>query len=194
MRTCSTVLAVRAPISGTVVQRLVLPGQLIQAGATTCFLISDLSSVWVQGHLYEKDLADLRIGDRAAVSSPSLPATLPGEVAYIGAAVDPATRTVPVRIVTRNPKGLLKKDMFVDAVIQTRARKKILAVPASAMLHNAENQPFIYVEVEPGKFAQRLVTVGAQQDDRIEILSGAKEGEKVVSEGSVFLQFANTYQ
>jgi multidrug efflux pump subunit AcrA (membrane-fusion protein) len=108
--------------------------------------------------------------------------------------VDPATRTTPVRIVTLNPGGLLKKDMFVDAAIHTRTQKNVLAVPVSALLRNEQNEPFVYTEVQPGKFAQRMVTIGAQQNDEQEILGGLKEGENVVSQGSVFLQFANTYQ
>ena len=65
-------------------------------------------------------------------------------------------------------------------------------MPTSAILRNDENLPFVYVEVQPGQFAQRLVTMGAQQGDETEITSGCKEGEKIVAEGSVFLQFANS--
>jgi cobalt-zinc-cadmium efflux system membrane fusion protein len=107
---------------------------------------------------------------------------------------DAATRTTPVRIVTENPAGLLKKDSFIDAVIHTRTQKNVLTVPVSAVLHDEQNEPFVYVEIQPGKFAQRLVSVGAQQNDQQEILSGLKPGDNVVSEGSVFLQFANSYQ
>ena len=99
-----------------------------------------------------------------------------------------------MRIVTKNPDGLLKKDMFVDAVIHTRSGRNVLIVPTSAILRNDENLPFVYVEVSQGKFAQRLVNMGAQQGPETEIVSGLKEGEKLVSEGSVFLQFANSNQ
>ena len=86
------------------------------------------------------------------------PQTFHGVVSYIGALIDPTTRTTSVRIVTKNPEGLLKKDMFVDAVIHTSSGRSLLAVPTSAILRNDENLPFVYVEVQPGKFAQRLVT------------------------------------
>jgi cobalt-zinc-cadmium efflux system membrane fusion protein len=187
-------LALRAPIAGTVVQRLVLPGQLVQAGATTCFLISDVSTVWVEGHIYDRDLAAVHIGDAVDETNPSFAQVFHGVLAYIGAMVDPATRTTPVRIVTRNPGGRLKKDMFVEAVVHTRTRRGVLAVPTSAVPHNAQNEPFVYVEAAAGKFAQRLVTAGTEQQNETEILSGLKEGENVVAEGSVFLQFANSYQ
>ena len=185
-------LAVRSPIGGVVVQKLVSPGQVIQAGNTACFLISDVSTVWVQGHIFDHDLPFVRPGDPVEQTNPALARSFSGKVAYIGAFVDPATRTTPVRIVTGNREGLLKKDMFVNAAIRTGARNNILVVPVSAVLHDAQNEPMVYVEVEPGKFAQRLVTVGTEQDNGVEIRSGLQEGEKVVSEGSLFIQFALT--
>lgn len=187
-------LAVRAPISGTVVQKLVMPGQLIQAGSTTCFLLSDTSTVWVQGHIFDHDLPSVRVGDPVEESSSSLGRTFHGRVSYIGAMVDPDTRTTPVRIVTRNFDDLLKKDMYVDAVIHTKTEKSVLSVPVSAVLHDSENEPFVYVETQPREFARRSVALGAQQNGFVEIRSGLNEGEPVVSEGSVFLQFASSYQ
>jgi cobalt-zinc-cadmium efflux system membrane fusion protein len=185
-------LAVRSPIAGVVVQKLVSPGLVIQAGMTACFTISDVSRVWVQGHIYDRDLDSIRIGDVVEETNSSFKETFHGVVSYIGALVDPATRTTSVRIVTQNPQGMLKKDMFVDAVIHTRSGRNVLSVPTSAILRNDENLPFIYVQAAPGQFGQRLVTLGAQQGNDTEIVSGAKEGEKIVAEGSVFLQFANT--
>jgi len=185
-------LAVRSPIAGVVVQKLVSPGLVIQAGMTACFTVSDVSTVWVQGHIYDRDLESIRTGDVVEETNPSFKETFRGVVSYIGALVDPATRTTSVRIVTRNPQGVLKKDMFVDAVIHTRSGRSVLSVPTSAILRNDENLPFVYVQAAPGQFAQRLVNLGAQQGDETEIVSGAKEGEKLVAEGSVFLQFANS--
>jgi membrane fusion protein, heavy metal efflux system len=185
-------LAVRSPIAGVIVQKLVSPGLVIQAGMTACFTISDVSTVWVQGHIYDRDLESIRTGDVVEETNPSFKETFHGVVSYIGALVDPTTRTTSVRIVTRNPQGMLKKDMFVDAVIHTRSGRNVLSVPTSAILRNDENLPFVYVQAAPGQFAQRLVNLGAQQGDETEIISGAKEGEKLVAEGSVFLQFANS--
>jgi membrane fusion protein, heavy metal efflux system len=187
-------LAVRAPISGTVVQKLVMPGQLIQAGSTICFTLSDTSTVWVQGHIFDRDLPLVHIGDAVEETNSSFDRTFRGRVAYIGAMVDANTRTTPVRIVTRNPGDLLKKDMYLDAVIHTGTDKNILSVPVSAVLHDSENEPFVYVEVQPRQFARRSVAVGAQQKGYVEIRSNLKAGENVVSDGSVFLQFASSNQ
>ena len=187
-------LVVRSPIAGVVVQKLVSPGQLIQAGSTTCFLISDVSTVWVQGHIYERDLASIRVGDRVEEATPSFAQVFHGVVSYIGVMTDPATRTTPVRIVTQNPGGALKKDMLVDATIHTSTRRNVLAVPASAVLHDSNNEPFVYQEVEPGKFARRMVVLGTPLDDQVEIVSGCKEGDRIVTEGAVFLEYAGSSQ
>ena len=187
-------LAVRAPISGVVVQKLVSPGQLIQAGSTACFVISDVSTVWVQGHIFDRDLPQVHRGDPVEQTNPAFAGTFRGEVAYVGASVDPATRTTPVRIVTHNPEGLLKKDMFVDAAIRTGERVNLVAVPVSAVLHDEQNEPMVYVESAPGKFAKRLVQVGEQREDQVEIRGGLQPGEQVVSDGSLFVQFALSAQ
>jgi membrane fusion protein, heavy metal efflux system len=187
-----TELAVRSPIGGVIVQKMVSPGQVIQAGQTACFAISDVSTVWVQGHIFDRDLPSVKSGDAVDETNPSFGRNFRGTVSYIGSSVDPDTRTTPVRIVTHNPGGLLKKDMFVDAVVHTGARNHTLAVPTSAVLRDDKNEPIVYVQREPGKFAQRSVTIAGQQDGLIAIASGLQQGETVVSDGSLFLQFANT--
>jgi cobalt-zinc-cadmium efflux system membrane fusion protein len=187
-------LPMRSPIAGTIVQKMVNPGQVIQAGTTAAFVISNVSTVWVQAHVYEKDLRSLRVGDVADVKSGAFPDVFRGEVTYIGSMLDPATRTTPVRIVTGNPDGFLKKDQFVDVTIRDKSSRDALVVPTSAVLYDPENLPFVYVRVEPGKFAQRQVTLGQQQEDVTEVTQGVKEGDPVVTQGSLFLQFANSYK
>ena len=187
-------LVMRAPLAGVVVQKLVLPGQFIQAGTTAAFVISNTSTVWVQGHVYDKDLASVHVGDKVDERNSTIPEAFHGVVSYIGAMLDPATRTTPVRIVTQNPDGRLKKDLFVDVVIHGKTTRDVLVVPTTAVLYDEQNLPFVYLQVEPGKFAQRLVKIGGQQGDDIQVLDGVKAGDPVVSQGSVFLQFANTYQ
>jgi membrane fusion protein, heavy metal efflux system len=183
----------RAPIGGTVVQKLVLPGQVIQAGATIAFVISNVSTVWVQGRIYERDLASIHVGDEAEMRNSAIAQTFHGVVSYIDRLVDPATRTTLVRIVTPNTGGLLRKDLFVDVSIRDRTRRDVLSVPVASVLYDDQNLPFVYVQVTPGTFAQRLVTIGAQQDDRIELLGGLSPADLVVAQGGVFLQFANSF-
>ncbi len=187
-------LAMRAPIAGTVVQKMVLPGQFIQAGSTAAFVISDVSTLWVQGHLYEKDLPLIHKGDVVEMRNASFPTAFHGTVSYIGDMIDPATRTTPVRIVTPNREGLLKKDLFVDVTINDKTSRQALVVPTTSVLYDEQNFSFVYVQVSHGQFAQRQITIGAQEQDRVEVVEGLKEGDQVVAQGSLFLQFANSFQ
>jgi membrane fusion protein, heavy metal efflux system len=188
----ATELAVRSPITGVIVQKMVSPGQVVQAGQTVCFSISDVSTVWVQGHIFDRDLPSVKSGDPVDETNPSLNRSFRGTISYIGTFVDPDTRTTPVRIVTHNPGGLLKKDMFVDAVVHTGTRSHTLVVPVGAVLRDDKNEPIVYVEREPGKFAQRSITTAGQQDGLVAVSSGLQEGETIVSDGTLFLQFGNT--
>ena len=189
-----TELAVRSPIDGVIVQKLVNPGQVIQAGSTVCFMISDISTVWVQGHVFDRDLPQVRVGDPVQETNPSFNGAFPGKVSYIGSFVDPATRTTAIRIVTQNPRGILKKDMFLDAVIQTSMQQNLLVVPLASVVRDDKNEPVVYVQTEPGKFARRSVTLGAQRNGMVAIETGLSQGDHVLGDGSLFLQFAGTIQ
>ena len=187
-------LVMRAPIAGTIVQKLVLPGQFIQAGTTVCFMISNTNTVWVQGHVYDKDLASIHVGDKVDERNSSFPQTFHGTVSYIGDMLDPATRTTPVRIVTQNIDGLLKKDIFLDLVIHDKSTRDVLAAPTAAVLYDEQNFPFVYLQTGPGQFAERRVTLGPQRDDETQVTAGLNAGDMVVADGSVFLQFAAANQ
>ena len=106
-----------------------------------------MSTVWVWGHIYDRDLESVRAGDTVELTNASFRQTFSGTVNYIGSLLDPATRTTPVRIVTKNPAGLLKKDMFVDAVIHTKSGRTVLAAPTSAILRTDDNLPFVKREM-----------------------------------------------
>lgn len=185
---------VPAPVSGEIVDRLVGPGQLLQAGTTQCFTISDMSTVWVLMNVYQNDLAYVRIGDSVEISTDAYPGTFRGKVSYVAAALDPATRTLQARIVTQNPGGKLKNNMYVTATVQAGAVKGALTVPDSAVLRDTENQPFVYVLQDQNKFARRLVSVSEGSSGNTIVTSGLKEGEKVAGDGALFLQFKNSLQ
>jgi cobalt-zinc-cadmium efflux system membrane fusion protein len=187
-------IPVIAPVAGQIVERLVGPGQLLQAGATQCFTISDMSTVWVLVNVYQNDLAYVRIGDNVDITTDAYPDIFHGRISYIADALDPNTRTVQARIVTQNPSYKLKKDMYVTATVHAGALANALTVPDAAVLRDSENQPFVYVQVGSYQFARRLVKVGDSQDGRMLIQDGLKEGEHVVGDGSLFLQFKNSLQ
>jgi membrane fusion protein, heavy metal efflux system len=190
----SAEIPVLAPIGGEIVERLVAPGQVIQAGATQCFTISDVRTVWVLANVYQQDLAYVHQGDPVEIRTDAYPEVFRGRISYISPAVDPTTRTLQVRIVTDNPGKRLKKDMYVTASVRAAAIPRAIAVPDAAVLRNAENLPFVYVEVGARQFGERPVTIGESQDGRTEITSGLRAGDRVVADGSLFLQFANSLQ
>lgn len=188
-------LPLLAPIGGEIVERLVSPGQLLQAGATQAFTISDMSTVWVLANVYQNDLAYVKIGDTVSVVTDAYPDTFQGKVSYISPAVDPNSRTLQARIIVMNRGEKLKKDMYVTATVGAGTIENALAVPDSAVLRDDENQPFVYVATgTTNQFGRRMVGIGQSEGGKTQILSGLKAGERVVGEGSLFLQFANSLQ
>lgn len=183
-----------APVAGEVVERLVGPGQLLQAGATQAFTISDMSTVWVLVNVYQNDLASVHVGDSVDITTDSYPEVFHGTISYIAPALDPNTRTLQARIVTSNPAKKLKKDMYVTATVQAGAIRDALVVPDAAVLRDSENQPFVYVQSGSNQFARRLVKVADSQGGRTQITDGLKEGDHVVGDGSLFLQFKNSLE
>ncbi len=185
---------VLAPVRGEIVERLVGPGQLLQAGSTQCFTISDMSTVWVLVNVYQSDLAYVHVGDAVEIDTDSYPDKFHGKISYLAPALDPTTRTLQARIVAENPGGKLKKDMYVTAVVQAGAVNDALTVPDASVLHDSENVPFVYLETDTNKFARRIVKIADSSDGRTRIESGLKEGDKVVGDGSLFLQFKNSLE
>jgi membrane fusion protein, heavy metal efflux system len=187
-------MPVLAPVSGEVVERLVGPGQLLQAGATQVFTISDMSTVWVLVNVYQSDMAYVHLGDAVDVATDSYADVFHGKISYVAPALDPNTRTLQARIVTSNPAKKLKKDMYVTATVQAGAIREALTVPDAAVLRDTENQPFVYVLSGANQFARRLVKAGDSQGGRTQITDGLKEGERVAGDGALFLQFKNSLQ
>lgn len=180
---------IRSPIAGTVVEKLITPGQLLQSGTTPCFTVANLSRVWVMAHLFASDLAGISTGDPAEISTDLSTNNISGTVDNISALVDPDTRSVVVRVVAENPRQLLKKNMYVRVKIRARQASKGLLVPVSAILRDTENLPFVYVAQSDHSFARQPVTLGPRVDDQYEILSGLKPDDQIVVEGGLFVQF-----
>jgi cobalt-zinc-cadmium efflux system membrane fusion protein len=186
--------SVKAPIRGQVVEQNVAVGQLLQPGATQCFMISDTSTVWVLVNVYQKDLPYVRVGDMVDIHTDSYPDTFHGRISYVAAALDPNTRTLQARIETANPGQKLKKDMYVSAAVDAGTIQNAIALPDAAILRDTENQPFVYVEQSGNQFGRRSVTLGESIKGQTAITSGLKPGDRVIGNGSLFLQFANSLQ
>lgn len=180
---------IRAPVAGTVVERLVTPGQLLEAGATPCFTVANLSRVWVMAQVFGADLAAVSVGDAAEVDSGFGSKTLSGKVDNIAALVDPDTRAVAVRVVVDNPGDLLKKQMYVRVRLKARQESRGLLIPVSAILRDDENLPFVYQLQTDGSLARRHVTLGSRTGNVYDIAEGLSGGDKIVVDGALFLQF-----
>jgi cobalt-zinc-cadmium efflux system membrane fusion protein len=190
----SAQVPVLAPISGEVVERLVSPGQVVQAGQTQAFTISDLSTVWVLANVYQADIASIKDGNDVVVQTDAYPGSFHGRISYVSPAVDPNTRTLQARIVVDNPGEKLKRDMYCTVVVAAGAIANVTAVPDASILRDDNNQPFVYVASGSNQFGRRDVELGQSQDGQTQILKGISIGEKVVGDGSLFLQFANSLQ
>lgn len=180
---------IRAPIDGTVVEKLITPGQLLQAGTTPCFTVANLSKVWVLANIYESQLSSVQVGDSAEILASGTTNTLPGRVDNISAIVDPNTRSITVRVVADNPGGVLKKQMYVRVLLHSGRESAGLLAPVSAILRDDENLPFVYLAHADGGFARRRVDLGSRVGDAYEITSGLTNGEQIVTDGAVFVQF-----
>jgi membrane fusion protein, heavy metal efflux system len=180
---------IRAPIAGTVVEKLITPGQLLQAGTTACFTVADVSKVWVMAQVFGADLASIAVGDPAEVESGVGSSNFTGVIDNISALVDPDTRSVVARVVVKNPGDFLKKQMYVRVRIRARRESSGLLVPASAILRDDLNLPFVYLAQPDGSFARQHVTLGYRSDDQFDISEGLQAGNQIVIEGGIFVQF-----
>jgi membrane fusion protein, heavy metal efflux system len=183
-----------SPVAGEVVDRLCSPGQLLAASTTQCFTLSDMSSVWILINIYQNDLAYVHVGDPVTIHNESYPGVMRGKIEYISAALDPNTRTLQARIEAANPGERLKKEMYVTAEVQAGMIPNALFVPNSSVLRDEQNMPYVYLQNGQRQFTRRDVTLGESQGGKTQILTGLQANDRVVGDGSLFLQFQNSLQ
>ena len=181
--------ALSAQIGGTIVERNTLVGQEVRAdSAQPLFTISNLDVVWVLVDVYEQDLGLVQQGANVKLHVPAYPGeTFDGKVEHIGDVVDPNSRTVKLRCTVPNPAAKLKPEMFATVELAEAAGKKVVMLPASAILTDSESTQVI-VAGDDHVYRKRVVTVGPERDGRVRILDGLKQGEKVVTLGAIFLK------
>ncbi len=180
---------IRSPIAGIVVEKLITPGELLQAGSTPCFTVADLSRVWVMAQVFGSDLASVSLGDTAEIETGIEGKNFSGKVDNISALVDPDTRSVVVRVVVENPGEFLKKQMYVRVLIRARRESSGLLVPVSAILRDDVNLPFVYLLQGDDSFARQHVTLGYRTGEQYDIPEGLKAGDQIVVDGGIFVQF-----
>lgn len=172
-------LTLRSPVSGHVLEKNVLVGQKIMAG-DALYRVADLRAVWVEGEVYEQDLASVRVGQTVRAEFQALPGERrTGRISYVYPTLNPETRTVRVRVVLPNRDLRLKPGMYATIRITGGARVA-LTVPRSAVLSTGERS-IVFVRNASGSLGPREVSLGASYEDRIEILRGVSAGETVVA-------------
>jgi cobalt-zinc-cadmium efflux system membrane fusion protein len=181
-------IAVRAPIDGTVIERTVTNGQFIGAETSPLLTIADLSSVWVQAEVFERDLRHIAVGQKADVSTPAYPDRFSAKVSRIASVVDPQTRTAKVLFQVANPGGRLKPGMFTSVSLYVHdAAPASLTIPAKALFVE-EGKTFAYVQTDSREFARRQVEAVPIGADRLRVVQGVTAGDHVVSDGVLLLR------
>jgi cobalt-zinc-cadmium efflux system membrane fusion protein len=186
-------VSLRARVEGTVVDRNALVGQEIRADATDPLLtVTDLSTVWVLADAYEQDLGLVRSGSSVNVRVPAYPGEVfPGVVAHVHDTVDPDTRTVKVRCVLKNPSGRLKPEMFAKVELSSPSGPKAIIIPSKAVLIDGEETIVLVVGAD-SNYVSRKIQVGPETDGKVRVISGLNSGERIVTEGALFLQREQT--
>ena len=183
----SAVLTVAAPLAGTVVERAAVLGEYAQA-YQPLFAVADLSTVWVETNLYDRDLADVAVSAKATVTVRARPGQrFAGTVTYIGSTVDKETRTVKARVELANAGGILKPGMFADVAIAKASRRTALRVPEEAIVL-MQGQMTAFVAAGEVGFEARPVHLGERKDGMAVVKSGLEPGDEVVVAGAYALK------
>lgn len=182
----SKTLTLRSPVHGVVVEKMVLGGQRIMAGETV-YRIADLRTVWVEGEIFERDLGQVRLGQRVSVEFEAFPGERwNGAVGYTYPLVDPTTRTARVRIEVPNAGLRLKPGMYATVRLPVAQRARTLSVPRSAVLATGK-RTLVFVRQPDGMLTPRDVVTGVANDERIEIVSGLANGDVVVASATFLI-------
>ncbi|MBC9879454.1 efflux RND transporter periplasmic adaptor subunit [Bradyrhizobium sp. INPA01-394B] len=184
-------ITIYAPLSGTVVQRKIGPGQYVSAGASDpVFVIGDLSTVWLTAFVRESDAAQVSVGQDISVNVMALPGRpLTAKINYVAAAIDPSTRRLLVRATIDNKDGLLKPEMFANVTIYSAGDRGAPAVPKQALIYEGD-QVRIWVAREDKSVELRQIKIGLINGNLVEVTSNLKPDEQIVVKGSLFIDRA----
>ena len=185
--TAAVVSAITAPFDGIITKAVTAPGEVVES-LTELFTVADISHVWVQAEVYEKDLGRIQVGQSAIIHVDTYPdETFAGKVTYISDALDPQTRTAKVRCEVANDRVRLKLDMFATVQLPTTFRRMAVAVPVGA-IQQLEAKTVVFVQRGAAQFEAREITMGKNVNGQVEVLAGLREGEPVVTVGAFHLK------
>ena len=172
-------LSFRSPAGGVVLEKKAVAGMRFMPGEML-YQIADVSAVWVLADVFERDIAQVKAGQKVKVAINAYPdKSFTGTIAYIYPTLKAETRTVPVRIELANPGGLLKPAMYASVELAVGGRARLLTVPLSAVIDSGTRQ-IVLLQKAAGRFAPREVKLGARSDDYVEVREGLAEGDAVV--------------
>ena len=178
---------IKSPGSGTLLQRNVTTGMVVQP-SDELFVVTDLATVWLIAHVSEERLPSLRVGMPAAVRVQAYPdRPFHGRLVYLGTELDPTTRTITARIALPNSHGLLKPRMYATAEMELEGNRAAIFVPEIAV-QEVEGIPSVFVKTSPETFEARPVTTAGGASGRVEVLTGLRDGDQVVTNGSFLLK------
>jgi Cu(I)/Ag(I) efflux system membrane fusion protein len=183
--TAKDTLQLTAPMTGVVVEKNVLPGQMINSGMLL-YRIADLSEVWLDAEVYEYELSLIKVGQKADITVDAYPdKTFEGEVAFIYPYLQNKTRTTKVRLVLQNPDELLKPGMYANVTVKSALGDQ-LTIPVSAVFDTGKRQ-YVFVQAEKGVFAPKEIELGGKSGDRVVVSKGLEGSEQVVVDGNFLL-------
>jgi membrane fusion protein, heavy metal efflux system len=183
----AVVTAITAPFAGIVTKAATAPGEMVES-STELFTVANISQVWVQAEVYEKDLGRLQVGQPAIIHVDTYPdESFAGKVTYISDALDPQTRTAKVRCEIANDHVRLKLDMFATVQLPTTFSRQAIAVPIGA-IQQLDAKTVVFVQKSASQFETREVTVGKTVNGQVEVAAGLHEGERVVIVGAFHLK------
>lgn len=173
-------LALASPLSGVVLTKSVVEGQTVTAGMPL-YRLANLSSVWLEGDVFEQDLALVHVGSSVNVTLTAYPGrTFTGRVSFVAPTVDSMSRTAVVRVSLANPEGLLKPGMYATMLLSVRLGADVMHVPAEAVVMTGERN-LVYVVGSDGALHPQPVVLGARAGDQMQVLSGVRPGDRIVS-------------
>jgi membrane fusion protein, heavy metal efflux system len=185
---------VRTPISGTVIERNITNGQFVGPDNPALVTIADLTSVWVQADVFERDVRNIAVGQRADVTTAAYPDDhFIAQVTHIGSVVDAQTRTAKVRVLVANRDARLKPGMFTSVSLSLPRAASSLTVPAKAVfVENGKSFAYVQAPADSQQFVRRNVETLASGSDRLRIVGGLSAGDRVVSDGVLLLRQLET--
>ncbi|MEW6544633.1 MAG: HAD-IC family P-type ATPase [Nitrospirota bacterium] len=186
-QTIRSTVSIKAPFAGRIIKRNVARGEVMET-TDELFTLADLSDVWVIANVPEKDVRFIKSSHVVDVRLAAYPnEVFHGKITYVGDVLDPATRTMKLRVTVPNPDGRLKPEMFATVRVYGEPERQALAVPLSAVLRDA-GAPMVFVLAGPGQFEARAVKLGEESAELVKVLDGLREGEQVVTAGAFALK------